>query len=132
VNEAAEAAVEAVQNTELQLSPVYDRRRLSELLQRDALDARSIPGATDLVYQLDDFARHAEQLEAALELAQDALKAAEEAVEELTEQVKDLEDLSPESVYQEELDQSARDEVERELHIAGIIEDPDVDGGLTG
>lgn len=32
----------------------------------------------------------------------------------------------------EEIDRAARDEVERGLHSAGIIEDPDVDGGILG
>jgi hypothetical protein len=34
--------------------------------------------------------------------------------------------------YNKGIDQAARDEVESELHEAGIIEDPDVDGGLLG
>ena len=32
----------------------------------------------------------------------------------------------------EETDDEAREEVENDLHNAGIIEDPDVDGGLLG
>ena len=31
-----------------------------------------------------------------------------------------------------ENDESPRDQVERELHKAGVIEDPDMDGGLLG
>ena len=34
--------------------------------------------------------------------------------------------------YESYLDEQARAEVENSLHAAGIIEDPDVDGGLPG
>ena len=34
--------------------------------------------------------------------------------------------------YESYLDEQARAEVENSLHAAGIIEDPDVDGGLLG
>ncbi len=37
-----------------------------------------------------------------------------------------------EGQWDKEADDKARDEVEQDLHRAGIIEDPDMDGGLLG
>ena len=58
--------------------------------------------------------------------------------EEAQSEVDHCTTMQPENIYKieelsdEEYDQLARKEVEQSLHQAGIIEDPDIDGGLLG
>ena len=58
--------------------------------------------------------------------------------EEAQSEVEHCEAMQPENIYKvveltdEEYDQLARKEVEQSLYQAGIIEDPDIDGGLLG
>ena len=161
-------AYELVVNTPLHLQGVYSGKTLSCLLEEDATAARQLD-AGELTYRLDDFARHAAQLELALGKAIEAMDEiateAHDYEEMLAEQLDLNESLkkggNPDALLKKEVavwkevrqlalsriesakeymdevsaavvDAAARAEVERSLHGAGIIEDPDIDGGLNG
>jgi hypothetical protein len=98
-----------------------DGRRLSECLADDSREvAAAGPEYAELHYRLEDCVRLAQDLELAARLAKAAVDAAVERAEDA------------EDALEEFREETARERVEQSLHQDGIIEDPDIDGGLLG
>lgn len=111
------------------LGALYGFRCLSEVLRDDARSARLIEGAEEIGYRLDDMSRHARILEQFVDSIEDERLAREEAIEDAVDAATEkLQDRIRE--LEHELMQVAAREVERDLHRAGIIEDPAHYGGL--
>jgi len=131
---------------QITLGGSYYFQTLSQVLDADSMAAGQLgPEMEDIRYKLMEMARHAEMLE---DLAQDTAdyKKKIEVLEEDNEDLKELLSSAKEDVLELEdtikeagghyhsprIDNEARNAVETSLHEDGIIEDPDVDGGLLG
>jgi hypothetical protein len=123
--------MESKDDLTVHLGALYEYRALSEVLAEDSRSARLIAGAEEIGYRLDDLSRHARILEAFVSSVEDERMSREEAIEDAVDAATEkLQDQIRELELQ--LSEAARRDVERDLHRAGIIEDPTLDGGLKG
>ena len=113
------------------LGAALDYARLSAVLYKDAATAKQYPEGLELHYRLIDMARHAEAMEEELTGERAELEKLREQVEEATHREQEAMGLY-ESALGALADERAKQQVETSLQSAGIIEDPDVDGGLIG
>ncbi len=104
---------------------------LSTAIEEDA-DYAISEGYTDIGYRLQDYVRAAVVLETLALEASKKIKALEDDIAAIREEIIAITDDVCCGGCDTYCDNAARSIVEDNLHKAGVIEDPDIDGGLLG